>query len=74
MIEIFDSNIRGIPCQIQVDDYTITPPLSGSAQSFEDIEYTILDRNGKELEWLERKITPADDEQIVNEIRGYNNE
>ena len=78
-MKTFESKVAGIPCLIRVDDYEIIPPWRGSAHTclssddfygYEEIEYTVLDRRGREAMWLERKITADMDEQILEEIRG----
>lgn len=65
----FESKIQGIPCIIDVTYYTpqipathFDPPEGG------DFEYNVLDRSGRKAPWLQKKITPSDDERIYKQF------
>ena len=69
---IFNSRIQGIPCKIEITDYappelkivtctTINPPDPG------ELEWIVLDRRGREADWLADKLTKADRQRIDDE-------
>lgn len=70
-----ETKIDGIPCRVRVTRYipgrpairsghpdTWTPPEGA------EIEYQVLTRRGEPAQWLEAKITDADDEAICGLI------
>lgn len=69
----FDSHIAGIPCRIQIDDCFIQKPLGPNCDSdwdcygFEEVYFTVLDRNGYLANWLRKKMTVADEARITEE-------
>jgi len=68
------STVSGIPCIIRVDHCFVQEPLGPDCDSDQDcygyaeIEFTVLDRRGREAPWLTRKLTPDDVERIETEI------
>ena len=70
-----ESRVAGIPCLIGVIDweayvpaYTSGPPdrcypSEGGCGSWE-----VLDRRGRKAPWLERKMTPADERRIEQDV------
>ena len=72
---IFDTKVAGIPCQCQVlyyqagkPAYIEGPPENATEAEPEEFEYEILDRKGRPAMWLQKKITPADDERLLEEF------
>lgn len=69
----FETKISGIPCQIQIlswstgrcnrvghiDNWLPDDPA--------ELEFEVLDRNGRPALWLERKMTDKDQERIETE-------
>ncbi len=79
----FASSVSGIPCGIHIDTYHPVSPFKGSPflcdsdwdfHGYTDIEYTILDRKGYSAAWLERKLSPVDNERILEEITAHEQE
>ena len=71
-IMIFDSRIAGIPCQIEITHYA--PPERGfitcmSSEPLDpgELEWIVLDRRGREADWLADKLTKADRQRIDDE-------
>ena len=72
-----ESNVRGIPCLIEVISCTVVKPWKGSAHTcpsaddyygYADVEFNVLDRKGYKAAWLERKMTNVDRSRIKTEI------
>ena len=69
-----ESRVCGIPCQLRVDSCVIQKPQGRRASSdwdcagYEDIEFTVLDRRGREAPWLQNKMTDDDIEKAESEI------
>lgn len=75
---MLEATIQGIPCLIEVTEYSVTPPWKGSVAEcpsemdfygYDEIEYTVRDRRGYLAPWLERKITDEDNEAILALVR-----
>lgn len=70
-IFIMEYNIHGIPCIIGVTYYDSQKPDHTSWSSdvdffgFEDIEYNVFDRKGYTANWLAKKITQKDHDDII---------
>ncbi len=69
--------IAGVPCLIGVTGYLYQPPCKGHPSTcasdwdyygYEEIEWEILDRRGKPAPWLDRKLSPADREEITRAL------
>lgn len=70
----FDTRVAGIPCQCEVTHYLAGVParVTGPWEDCypaeaEEFEYRILTMRGKVAPWLQKKITPADDERLREE-------
>lgn len=73
---MFPSKVSGIPCFVRILSYQYysPDPLGSSADDFYggyEIDYEILDRNGRYASWLEKKLTEMEDERILEEIVRY---
>lgn len=71
---IFNTKVAGIPCQCRVLYYQAGkpahiegPPENATEAEPEEFEYTILDRKGNNAMWLQKKVTSADDERLLEE-------
>ncbi len=71
---IIESTVAGIPCQIQIDRCFTQKPLGRMADSdldcygYMEIEFSVLDRNGRPASWLERKLTADETYRIETQI------
>lgn len=71
---MFPSRIAGIPCQIEVHHFFEQPPMGPRADSDMDcygyvqFDFTVHDRKGYRAKWLEAKLTPDDEERILQEF------
>jgi len=72
---IFDTKVAGIPCQCEVTHYLPGTPAStwGRMEDAEEaldeeFEFKILDMNDQHAPWLEAKLTPADNERLLEEF------
>jgi hypothetical protein len=69
----FESHIQGIPCQVEVLDYSpFRDNMRGHIDSWlpndeAEIELEILDRKGYKAEWLKRKMNQDDWNRIETE-------
>ena len=72
-----ETRVCGIPCKIGVKSFEQQAPWSGSAHncpSSDDFygwystDYDILDRRGNRAEWLERKMSKQDHEEVEQKI------
>jgi predicted glycoside hydrolase/deacetylase ChbG (UPF0249 family) len=71
----FKSDVGGIPCLIEVTRYVPAVPDTGlhgrpedySPGSDAEIDWNVLDRNGRRAEWLERKLSDVDYDRISEE-------
>lgn len=76
-MDLFESRVAGIPCQIQVLTYYPDRPMRitgsgyGDADPPEDelFEFELLDRKGYPAPWLERKITDDDECRLLSEYK-----
>jgi hypothetical protein len=76
----FQTTIADIPCGICIDSYTHVPPFNGpmhkcdSTEEFygyTDISYTILNKHGREAQWLIATLTREQDLAILDEINQH---
>ena len=72
---VFDTKVAGIPCQCNVLCHHPGKPacIEGDPDRAteaepEEFEYEILDHRGRPATWLQKKITPADDERLLEEF------
>lgn len=78
----FESRIAGIPCTIRVLEYTAPQPMLVTGSGFgdaeppvrEDWDFDILDRRGRRADWLAEKLTPADEQRLLDEFRALREE
>lgn len=71
----FSSTIQGIPCLVNVIRYTPFKPMLITGLGMgdclppepEEFEYEILDRKGYKASWLEKKITPDIEQEILED-------
>ena len=74
---IFDTYVNGIPCKCEVHSYSPYVPMriTGSGQGdadppeLEEFDFQILDRRNKPAPWLEKYLTPHDEERLCEEYR-----
>lgn len=58
-----DFRIAGIPCKVELTRCFVQPPLGPQCDSdldcygYSEIEFDVLDRNGRPAPWLEKKLT-----------------
>lgn len=73
---IFDTKIAGIPCQCKITFFSPYRPMKiygpgmGDAHppEYEELSFQILDQKGYPAPWLEKKITPKDQERLREEF------
>jgi len=72
-IGLLEYVVCGIPCTIRVDTFTYVEPWKGSPMTcpsaddfygYTDVEFTVCDRNGREADWLERKMDDDDRDDV----------
>lgn len=74
---MIDARIQGIPCQIDVTHYHVTPAQGRWADSDIDcygeveLEFRVYDCRGRLAPWLERKITDADVAAITDLVEKH---
>ena len=67
---IFDTRVNGIPCLCQVLDYSPYIPAYGNfAPELITFDYAILDRHSKPAPWLEKYLTDADTDRLLEEYQ-----
>ena len=71
----FETRIQGIPCQILVDRYEKTvgsrrynAPSDVDFYGCTECDFTVLDSRGYEAGWLQRKMTAADEQAVLDQI------
>lgn len=72
---MIETRIQGIPCQaVMTGGYYQKPDYSTWASDVDyyggwfDVEFEIYDRKGYRARWLEKKMTAADEDRIVDEL------
>jgi hypothetical protein len=79
-LAILEHRIQGIPCQIGVTSYYYQKPFGGSPHlcdsdwdyyGYTEIEYDVLGRKGYLANWLSKKITSNDEDNIEKAIKEY---
>jgi hypothetical protein len=70
-----ETRIAGIPCKVRVDScviqkgsYSYNAPSDWDYYGYQEIEFTVCDRRGREAPWLSRKMTDKDIARIEQEI------
>ena len=72
-----ETNIKGIPCLVNVMTFTKVPPDPTTWVSaldfygYTEIEFEVLDRRGSPAPWLERKLDDEERSRIEGEIADY---
>ena len=62
--------IQGIPCQVQMTRCFVQKPLGPNCDSdldcygYSEVEFDVLDRNGRPAPWLERKMSDSERSEI----------
>lgn len=78
--DVIDTEIQGIDCFIRVDSYDKVEPYSTNPfncpsaddyYGYEEMEYTMLDYDLNEAQWLEKRMTARDDEKVRDTISSY---
>jgi hypothetical protein len=71
----FNTKVAGIPCYCSVlyyrpgkPAYTEGPPENATEAEPEEFEFAILDGHSRIATWLEKKLTPADHERLLEEF------
>lgn len=76
-LDVIETRVAGIPCQIGVTDYGFSAYISGPPERCypgDPVEYDVLDMNGRPAPWLARKMKAGDDSRIVELIEGRGRE
>ena len=69
----FLSNVQGIPCQIQVNQFSAQNdavfghPDAATMLADDEFDYHVLDRRGRRAGWLERMVKPRDEARFMEE-------
>lgn len=71
----FDTKVNGIPCICKVTHYSpykpmrITGPGMGDCDppEYEEFEFELLDRKGYSAPWLQKKVTRAIEDDLLEE-------
>lgn len=73
-----ETKICGIPCEAEMVGGTYVAPWRGGSHDcpsdvdyyggWFDVEFRIYDRKGYPAGWLEKKMTAADEERIIDEL------
>lgn len=71
---MFNSYVSGIPCQINVTNYTkvkgsysFNAPSDWDYYGYSEFEFEVFDRKGYRAKWLERKLTEGDNARLEEE-------
>lgn len=63
-----ETKIAGIPCVIRYEITGQHMPSDGiNPPEYPELEYEVCDRNGRQADWLESKMTAADELRISDE-------
>lgn len=67
-----ETRIAGIPCKVRVTHCFVQKPLGSRCDSdldcygYTDIEFDVLDRNGRAAPWLEKKLSERERVKLEN--------
>ena len=67
-----EARIAGIPCQVKMTHCFVQPPLGPNCDSdldcygYAEVEFDVLDRNGRPAPWLEKKLSEHECIEIEN--------
>ena len=72
-IDEFNWRIAGIPCIVAVLYYHVGSPESSDGmlagpKELPDADWVLFDTKGRRAEWLERKLTRDDKDEVLTEI------
>lgn len=65
-----ETRIAGIPCRVELTHCFVQKPLGPRCDSdldcygYADVEFDVLDRNGRPAPWLERKMSDSERSEI----------
>jgi hypothetical protein len=74
---LVEVTVAGIPCFARVESFTHVEPWKGNIMDcpsdmdyygYTECEWSIVDRKGYDAEWLQKKVTKADEEAIEEAI------
>ncbi len=71
---MFDIEVRGLPCQIEVTHFVVVPPDPGCTSSdmdyrgYSEIEFDVMKLSGKPYPWLQYRLTQDEIYKIENRI------
>jgi hypothetical protein len=75
---MISTHIQGIPCQVKMVYGHYQEPWRGSPHDcpsdwdyyggWVELEFEVYDRKGYRAKWLERKMTPEDEDRIISEL------
>lgn len=80
MSDYVETSVAGIPCLAEVTTYNVVPPWKGSVMTapsdldyygYTELEYTICDRKKYPADWLSKKMTSKDEQQVESDIHDY---
>ncbi len=67
-MKFFRSKISGIPCWVQVENYSPSQPANEDEPAYgPEIDFILLDNRMRRAKWLEPKITQADRYRLADE-------
>ena len=74
---IFNTKVSGIPCKCQVTLYSAFKPMQVYGSEMGDcdppdpseFEFKLLDHSGYPADWLEKKLTLADEARLFEEFQ-----
>lgn len=66
---LFTTRICGIPCQVRINDFSAGDHNASSSDDFRGgFDYDVLDSRGRKANWLERKMSWDDEQDLIHEI------
>ena len=72
---MIETRIQGIPCLVEMTKgYYLSPDHTTWASDvdyhggWQDVEFRVYDKRGRHAPWPEAKMTPADEERIIEEL------
>ena len=65
----FTTKIRGIPCRVRINNFSAADHNASSSDDFHGgFDFEVLDSRGRKADWLERKMSADDEQQLMHEI------
>lgn len=71
---MLQARIQGIPCQVKATYIFVQKPLGPNCDSdwdcygYSNVDFDVYDRKGYPADWLQRKMTKADEARIVEQL------